>query len=409
MSLNVLLLEDDPSKKTRLLSFLNTKKEFFRNVDTAICTTDALKLLKVNQYDLFIADIVVPINLGSEKHERNSIAVFEQLDDGVEDLLKPSFSVAVSAAGDLSSQAIDFYKGRPWGILPYSETTDEFLYSLEKIANFVITNRSKLVENHCCDILVITALIEPEYTAIEALGFEWGPFEPLDAYQLIRFGKTIIEEVEYRIGAVFCTRMGPVDAALLTVKASIKLNPKLIIMAGICAGIPGKAKIGDVIAADIAWDWQSGKYIDKNGIEGFQIAPHQICMDDQSKNCLLFLKRDKEFWHSLAPLAVKNKVDIPQLIIGPMASGSSVLADQRVVDRIKDNQHKNVAGLDMETYAVYAASHGCNPKTKVISMKSVCDLGDVKKNDEYQAYASSISAAAIHKFIQTYSKALLDS
>ena len=34
-------------------------------------------------------------------------------------------------------------------------------------------------------------------------------------------------------------------------------------MCGICAGIPGKAAIGDVIAADSSWDWQSGKYTDK--------------------------------------------------------------------------------------------------------------------------------------------------
>jgi nucleoside phosphorylase len=202
--------------------------------------------------------------------------------------------------------------------------------------------------------------------------------------------------------------MGPVAASILTMKPLLKYRPSLVAMAGICAGIPGKAEIGDVIATEISWDWQSGKYVDNNGTEGFQIAPHQLGVHDACRNALWMLKRDEEFWRSLAPKALDAKVKQPKLVLGPMATGSSVLADARVADRIKENQHKNVAGLDMETYGVFAAAQAYSADTKVISLKSVCDKGDIKKNNRYQSYAASVAALTLHRFLSVHLNTLLD-
>lgn len=407
MPLNILLLEDDPSKKTRLLSFLNNNKELFSNVDTAICAVDAMKFLQKNKYDLFIADIVVPHELSGTKSENNCIALLEAIDDEVDNLIKPSYCLPISAAAHLSDSAREFFIGRPWGILEYTDTSNECLGTIEKIAKFILSSMIKPSPQACCDIFIITALIEPEFEAIENLGFEWEPLEPLDSSQMIKYGKFELDGQRFTIAAAFSSRMGPVAAAVLTVKVMNKLKPKLVIMAGICAGFPLKSKIGDVISPDITWDWQSGKYIDKNGKEAFQIAPHQVNIDDQTKNQLLLLKRDVQFWQSLSSLAIKEGVNAPELVIGPMASGSSVIADSRITDRIKDQQHKNVTGLDMETYAVFAAARACSQEIKVISLKSVSDLGDLKKNDAYQTYASNISAAAVYQFVTKFSKSLI--
>nr|SPS06549.1 conserved protein of unknown function [Candidatus Nitrotoga fabula] len=406
MALEVLLLEDDPSKKNRLLSLLNTNKELFKHVDTALCTSNAIQMMKGRHYDLFIADIVVPIELGGEKSEKNCIALFEQLDDDFDNIQCPSYSLPISSSKEISTAAHEFFLGRPWGILPYTETNNECLATVEKIARFVLGEKERVPDTSTCDIFIITALMEPEFSALEAFDLDWTPLEPLDGSQLVRFGRVQIKEKEYRVAAGFSSRMGPVAAAILTVKAILNLRPRLIIMSGICAGIPGKVNIGDVVAPDISWDWQSGKYIDKSGTEAFQIAPHQLCLDDQSRNQLLLLKRDREFWESLPAHAAKK--DFPKLVVGPMASGSSVLADNRVRDRIKDNQHKNLVGLDMETYAVFAAANACNPNIKTMSLKSVCDKGDLKKNDKFQEYASKISAAAVLQFIKQHAGPLLE-
>src|SRR5690348_6952204 len=52
MPLDVLLLEDDPSKKNRLLTLLNARKELFNRVDTALSTNDALRHMAARLYDL---------------------------------------------------------------------------------------------------------------------------------------------------------------------------------------------------------------------------------------------------------------------------------------------------------------------------------------------------------------------
>lgn len=409
MPLEILLLEDDPSKKTRLLALLDNKKSLFERVDTVLCTLDAIRMMKERKYDLFISDVVVPSSLGGEKNEENCIALFEQIDDEIDSIQCPNFSLPMSSSSDLSVAAHDFFRGRPWGILPYTEANDECLQAIEKVANFVLNEKTRIADNPTCDVFIATALMEPEFSAIEALDLNWGPLEPLDGSQMVRFGSFIIDDRKYRISAGFSARMGPVAAAILTAKALLKLKPKLVIMPGICAGIPGKADIGDVIATDISWDWQSGKYIDKAGAEVFEIAPHQLGLDDQSRNQLLLLKRDKAFWDSLAPMALEAKVRLPKLVLGPMATGSSVLADARVADRIKATQHKNVAGLDMETYAVFAATNACDPSAKAMSLKAVCDKGDVKKHDKHQQYASRVSAAAVLQFLKQYAGPLLRS
>ncbi len=54
----------------------------------------------------------------------------------------------------------------------------------------------------------------------------------------------------------------------------------------------------------------------------------------------------------------------------------------------------------METFGVYyATSHSSEPQTKAISIKSMSDYGDGKKNDKYQKYAAYTSAQFVYQFI----------
>jgi nucleoside phosphorylase len=406
--IDVLLLEDDPAKKARLLTFLDLKKGvLFGRVDTALCTSDALSRLKDHQYDLLIADVVVPAALGGEPNESFAVELFNEIDEGVGGLLRPKYTVAVSASEGLLPQSKDFFVGRPWGILKYDESNDEFLTTIHKICEFIVTQKGQIAVARSCDVCVITALLEPEFSAVENSGVSWSALEPLDSTQFIRLGKIVVDGEERTVAAAFAPRMGPVSSAVLTAKVVLQLKPKLIVMSGICAGIPGKANIGDVVAADPSWDWQSGKFIDKNGDEVFEIAPHQVPIDDRLRPALTLLKRDEEFWNSLAPDAVKAGTALPRMVVGPLASGSAVLADSRVSDRIKSTQHRNVTGLDMEVYGVYAAAQACDPEMKFIALKAVCDNGDRQKDDKYQEYAAKVSAAATVRFIQKYAGGFL--
>lgn len=401
MNIKVLLLEDDPNKKGKLLEFLRSSSSLFSTIDVALCTDDAERYLTRDAYDLLIADIIVPKTLGGEKHERNSIALLEKLDEGATSANIPRYVVALSSSSDLSQQALEYFVGRPWGILPYNEHDDSAIYSIGKIATFIQTHGNSL-QDSSCDALIITALMEPEFSAVEALPFSWEPFEPLDAQHFMRRGTYDNNGVVFSVVAVVCTRMGPVQAAILTTKCLMNMRPKIVIMAGICAGLPSRTEIGDVVAADVSWDWQSGKYVDSRGTETFQITPHQLDITDALRGQLMLLKKDSSFWQSMASAASKFSLPIPKLVIGPMATGSSVLADDRVTERIKSGQHKNLTGLDMETYGVYAAVQSCAPDVPMVSLKAVCDKGDTQKSDEYQQYAAEISAKSMFHFLMNY-------
>ncbi|WP_421955722.1 hypothetical protein [Polaromonas sp.] len=143
-----------------------------------------------------------------------------------------------------------------------------------------------------------------------------------------------------------------------------------------------------------------------NSEEAFEIAPHQIPIDDRLRAALLLLKRDEEFWSSLAPIALTHQATLPKMLIAPMASGSAVLADARVSERIKNTQHRNVTGLDMEVYGVYAAVQSCDSNAIFVALKAVCDNGDRQKDDKYQTYAAEVSAKATVRFIQTHASRL---
>lgn len=406
MGLKVLVLEDDPSKKNKLLKYLEQSCDLFESIDTAICTDQAERFLIEHHYDLFVIDIVVPKTFGGEKHEKNSIALLERLEEGAASIKIPKFVLPVSSSSELSQSAHDYFIGRPWGILPYNDADNSAILSIEKIASF-ITSHSKTHEVPKCDVLIITALIDPEFSAIESLPFNWGPHEPLDEQHLMRRGTFDVGGLTKDVIGVFCLRMGPVQAAILTTKCLKIVQPKLVIMGGICAGLPKKTEIGDVVAAEVSWDWQSGKFVDANGVEGFEISPHQLDINESLRSPLTLLKKDTEFWRSLAEIAAQNKIGIPKLVVGPMASGSAVLADERVVERIKTHQHKNVVGLDMETYGVYAAVQSCAPQIPVLSLKSVCDKGDLQKNDMFQTYAADVSAKTIAHFLTKHCTGIL--
>lgn len=406
MTVNVLLMEDDPAKKQKLLRFLQERKEIFGRVKTVLCTDDAESEMRDNLYDLFIADIVVPQVIGGDKSESNSIALLEKLDDGFGGIIRPRFILPVSSSGELGLEVRDFFRGRPWGIVEYSEDGGDCMSTVEEIARYVLrqsdisTTESPGIQP--CDVFIVTALVDPEFSSLERQSITWGAMEPLDDAHLIRRGVLSTNQGELSVAIAYCSRMGPVAASILVTKGMLLLSPGLVIMSGICAGIPKKAGVGDVVAADISWDWQSGKYVDESGEEGFEIAPHQISIADDVRNGLISLGKDAVFWSGFSDVSRAMKVPCPKLVMGPMASGASVLADERVSSRIRKTQHKNVVGLDMETYAVFAAVQSANTSTRFVSLKAVSDNGDIMKDDKYRQYASDVAAAATVEFIKKF-------
>ncbi|MDD2546139.1 MAG: hypothetical protein PHI55_07630 [Burkholderiaceae bacterium] len=405
-SLDVLIVEDTPAKKRRMFERLHASLDVFGDPDVVANTADAIKRLNEKIYDLMILDLFIPRDNISDPDEQNAIDLLLKIDSGIGLIKKPRHIVSISSSELIGDKTLEFYRSRPWGCLRYSESSDQCIEDLENIGRWIHNDVTGEVKNESCDVFILTALDDPEMQAVESELPDLGPYLPMDANQLVRYCDIESNGRILKVGLAFASRMGPVASAILGTKAIEHLKPSLIVMPGICGGIAKNALIGDVIAADPTWDWQSGKYVDAADVD-FEFAPHQLHISTNMRNALLRVKKDALFWQTLASDALSQKVELPKLLTGPLATGASVIANERVTRQIKEKQNKNVVGVDMESYAVYAAAAAAGRHIEVISLKSVCDKANIEKNDEYQAYAAKISAKVTIHFLKQHGDSLV--
>src|SRR5690606_36779203 len=209
--------------------------------------------------------------------------------------------------------------------------------------------------------------------------------------------------------AATAPRMGMVSSAILASRIIEKIRPKIITMCGICAGVKEKVSIGDVLFADVSWDFQSGKKVVDKDIAKLSVAPHQISADQIIRSHIAELIQDTELMCDIHKNFGLPPYPIPKIFVGPVTSGSVVLADGQTIKEIS-SQHRELIGVEKEVYGLYAAAtSSSDPRPKVFALKSVCDFADPEKDDEAQKYAAYTSARVLQALMQRYSSRLLHS
>jgi len=181
--------------------------------------------------------------------------------------------------------------------------------------------------------------------------------------------------------------MGMTVASAIATKAAMLFHPRYLIMCGIAAGIVegGSQLYGDVLVPNVVWDYSTGKFVGPNDSEirfgdvGFLPRPQSMRLDPELKEVV-----DR--------LCVPGSCEFV-LQTGPLACGTSVMANSRAVDLRVRNLYPDTVGLDMESYAVFlAASVVPDPKPKALVVKSVCDYANDEKSDDYQTFAAFTSS-----------------
>ena len=91
--------------------------------------------------------------------------------------------------------------------------------------------------------------------------------------------------------------------------------------------------------------------------------------------------------------AMESRENECHVYVGPMACGTTVVANSEIVEKQVHSQYSSTAALDMESYAVmYAVKEAPAPAPKGLVIKSVCDYADEEKSDQYQKFAAYTSA-----------------
>ena len=141
---------------------------------------------------------------------------------------------------------------------------------------------------------------------------------------------------------------------------------------------------GDVLVPDVVWNWSAGKFV----------SPDKA---DISFGDVGFLPRYtyEQIPGEILPY-IRMAIDSPEneyhVHIGPMACGTAVVANSKLLERSILTRVRDAIGLDMESYAVvYSANHATDPRPIPIIVKSVCDYATSDKSDEYHRFAAYTS------------------
>lgn len=189
-------------------------------------------------------------------------------------------------------------------------------------------------------------------------------------------------------------RMGLVNASIVTARALERYHPSVVAMSGICAGVNDNSQLGQLLVADLAWEYQSGKWLD----ELFEAEPYQVTIPDDTRLTLSKILEDKSLLNELEQ-DYEGSVRPSQRTqpkLAPFATGSAVIASDKRLSAL-EKQHRKVAGVDMEIFGFYRAIELSGRHPHAFSAKTVVDKGNNQKDDKLHEYGCVISAKFVLK------------
>jgi len=276
--------------------------------------------------------------------------------------------------------------------------------AISPIANF---EKTKLEKTNY-EIAIITALDNPEFTALKKIINNYQVLNK-NLYKIdentIYFEGKVSGKNQREINVIIATEdtLGMPSIGCLSTRIITNFHPKYLIILGIAAGIEGKTKIGDILIAEYCWDYGCGKLDMEKGKEVFKPYIQQLKLDEELRQLFIKYKSEDELLNKIRLNYNPEPDTILKLHIGPFASGSAVIANDSFVFNLKE-EHKKLIGFDMESYAVFKAAEAfpSHLKPKVISIKSVSDFGNSKKNNDLQPHHQSYAAFTSTMFFKEF-------
>lgn len=403
--MNILIVDDNRAKIVPLIRgmvALNVPRE---NIHTAETASDARFKLRTESFDLLVLDLCLPEVLEDDPSLDVVKQLIEDLHDVEKELLKPKLIVGFSAFESYIAEIQSLQACGSMVFHRYDERTDDWLRGILNCVQYMLDLQSgTTAEAKPVDVCIITALYNPECTAILDLPWGWGDWELLDQNTQIRRGSFSSGKKTYSVVVAHSLRMGMVAATILATKLIAMCKPRFIVMPGICAGVPKKTHYGDVLLANPSWDYQCGKRLSNDDGSQFYIAPHQIHVSEAVESRVLQLSRTEGLLSKIKADWRGEKPDTElRLHSGPVGCGSAVLADYTIVEDIIETQQRTLLGIEMEIYGVYSAANSApEPKPTFFAVKSVCDHADNQKNDTYQKYSAYTSAKVVQEFFERF-------
>lgn len=397
-----ILVADDDSKKTGLLiKLFSTYPEV--SYDTVSAVNNAKDLLTSNQYDLLILDLCLPNRFGQDPSPENGLN-FLQAIETAQRIIKPFHIIGLTAYDNLLDEFSNRFNDYLWSLIHFKESNTRWEQQIKSKLDYLIKSKQSILRpqnaQYLYDLAIITALRDPELARVLDLT-DWESFkienDPTPYFKGVFKNSTR----SINVVAASATQMGMVATTTLSIKMIEHFRPKYLAMTGIAGGIMNKGNLGDIIIAESAFDYGSGKIrTDPSGNRIFEPDYRPIEISAELKEEFIACKADR---FQLDLIKANWKGPKPntslELIIGPLGSGAGVVEYKGLVDEIKGHSRKLV-GIDMETYGLYyAATHCPQPRPLgMMALKSISDFANPDKNDDFQLYAAYTSCQFLFYF-----------
>jgi nucleoside phosphorylase len=406
--LKVLIVDDDIAKTNEISKCLQANPDLNINwIRTAAYLSEARQLLQKEYFDLLILDLNVPARPGDAPKPDGGVGFLYEVKQGAR-MNKPSHVIAITAYEDLLTRFGKDFNSELWFVIQYEVGAIDWKEKLASKCKYLVEHKkqqqSALFAAYDYDLAIVTAVANSELKALLTIGsgLEEGTL-PNDS-TIYHRGFWEKGSKSLKVVAAVTPQMGMQASTALCMKLIAGFRPRYIAMTGIAAGVNDSGNFGDLLIADHAYDYGSGKIRrTKTGETQFLPDPKPISLDNFLKERLITCAMKREFlddisnkWQGTAPDTKLNAV------LGPFASGAAVVQDTQLVQQLIDNNRKLI-GIDMETYGIfYAAANAPEPKPKAFSIKSISDFADLDKDDRYHKYAAFTSASFVYNFALTY-------
>lgn len=403
--MKVLVIEDDQSKIQRVTSCLIQVGVQSEDIIECRDLTTARRLLREKYYDLLILDIVFPSRIDSSPLRDAGLILLRELSSR-EIYQKPGYIVGLTAFPETFAAAQETFLQKSWTIIQFNYEESDWEEQLRNHVLHIVAAQQWNEQDagtYRSDVAIVCALDKPELESVRRVPWKWSGVALVNDDTRYHKAEIANNGRQLVVYAAATNRMGMPATAILASKMICTFRPRYLIMAGMAAGLRGTVNIGDVLVAETTWDYGSGKYYGQNGTHRFAAAPHQLQLHPSVTSKVRMLAENtallatiRDHWSGLKPDTVL------ELRLGPVASGAAVLAD---IERMAEvtAQHRKVLGVDMESYAIYAAAEETKyPRPIGISIKGVSDFADETKEDKYRSYAAYVSAHVIQNLVENY-------
>jgi nucleoside phosphorylase/CheY-like chemotaxis protein len=403
--IKILIVDDEQAKKRAITEAALSVDGITQDaIEYASDVVEAKKAIKRCRFDLVILDINLPERADCIATAGSGLEVLRFIKNN--NLAKPpAYLFGLTAHDDAAELAKEEFSSPLWKLVRFSHSDVGWKEPLRQALAFVLSSHkppyaSDGVTYHF-DLGVFVALEDVELASILKLDGGWDEIKVPHDYTRYFQGTFSGEKGKVSVIVASAPRMGMPAAAVTASKLIHNFRPRIVAITGICAGIRGKAEIGDIIVADPCFDWGSGKWVSEKdgGALKFKPAAYQWRLDEPLRVGAKAISGEGSFLSKIHKDFVGEKPkNPPRVLIDAMASGGSVLQAASLMDDLRD-QHKNLVGVEMESYAVFtAAEYSAEPRPRCISIKSVCDFGDETKADYAHEYAAYTSASFLLEF-----------